>query len=170
LFILHGIYHFKPKIVAYRNDFCLTCAAPRRAFRTRTFDVIHIFYLPLIPIGFLRRWHCSVCNSDPHAHPGTRKAFKWAGVVCLALFSVVLWMVSPEDDSWVWPMRVVLPVAFAAALWITIRSKPDLRLSDKLSEIQPANELVCPACNSGLVVDDVWRCPRCGMERATVAR
>ena len=169
MFILHGIYHFQTKIVAYRNDFCLTCAAPRRAFRARTFDVIHIFYFPLIPIGFWRRWHCSVCNNDPHAYPGTRKAFKWAGVVVLAFFSVVPWMV-PPDDPWIWPMRIGLPVAFAAALWNTIRSKPDLRLADKLSEIQPADESVCPVCGSALIVDNVWRCPQCGMERVTVAR
>jgi hypothetical protein len=169
LFILHGIYHFKPKIVAYRNDFCLTCAAPRRAFRARTFDVIHIFYIPLIPLGFLRRWHCSVCGRDPHTHPGTRKGFKWAGVVILAFLAVVLWGVPPAGDPWVWPMRIGLPIAFAAALWHTLKSKPDVRLADKLNEVQPANESVCPVCGAALVVDDIWRCPRCGIERKMVA-
>ncbi|MBZ5508588.1 MAG: hypothetical protein LAO78_24275 [Acidobacteriia bacterium] len=168
MFILHGLYSFGRKIVAYRNDFCLSCAAPRRAFRVRTFDVVHIFYVPLIPLGFLRRWHCSVCGRDPHAHPGTRKGFKWAGVVVLALFAVFSWALPPEDDAWVWPMRVGLPIAFAAALWHTLKSKPDVRLKDKLREVQPADESVCPLCGYPLVIGSGWHCSGCGVERKVV--
>jgi hypothetical protein len=131
MLILHGVYSFRPRIVAYRNDFCLSCTAPRVAYQIRTFDVLHIFFVPLIPLGFLRRWHCAVCTNDPHVHPGTRKGFKWAGVVVLALVAIVVWAV-PDRDAITWTIRVVSPVAFDAALWHTLKSKPDLRLKDKL--------------------------------------
>ena len=164
-----GIYSFGGKIIAYRNDFCLSCVAPRRAFRARTFDVAHVFYIPLIPLGFLRRWHCSVCGRDPHAPPGISKGVKWAGVVILALLAVAAWTAAPEDDPWRWQLRIGFPVAFAAALWHTLKSKPDVLLADKLREILPADETVCPLCGSALVVAEVWRCPRCGVERSMVS-
>jgi hypothetical protein len=167
MLILHGIYTFKPRIIAYRNDFCLRCAAPRRAYRVRTFDVLHIFYIPLVPFGFVKRWRCATCNRDPHAHPGTRKGFKWAGIVCLAIFILAFWTME-ERDAFTWAMRIGLPVGFVAALWHTIKSKPDIRLSEKLKEVAPANETICPICHRPLVNDSYWRCPQCDIERAVV--
>lgn len=167
MLILHGIYRFRPKLVAYRNDFCLTCASPRRAYRTRTFDVVHIFFIPLVPLGFLRRWHCAVCENDPHVHPGTRRSLKWAGVFLLALLAVGAWLV-PDRGALAWTFRIVLPIAFAAALLHTARSKPDTRLSDKLREIMAADETTCPVCDTPLMIDSNWRCPHCGIERTVV--
>lgn len=168
MLILNGVYSFKRKIIAYRNDFCLSCAQPRRAYRIRTFDVIHLFFIPLIPLGFLRRWHCSVCGNFPHVQPGTRRSFKWIGVVILALFTFVIWAVPPKDDPWVWPSRVILPAAMVALLVNAIRSKPPLRLAEKLAEVQPADEGVCPLCSGPLILDSAWHCTVCGVERSVV--
>jgi hypothetical protein len=168
LIIRIGLYSFGRKTTAYRNDFCLSCAAPRLAYQARTFDVIHVFYIPLIPVGFWRRWHCSVCDHDPHVHPGTLRAYKWAAVVLLAIFAVIAWMAAPEGDPLRWPLRLGLPLASAALVWHTLRSKPDLRLADKLMEIRPADETVCPQCGGPLILDAVWRCSVCGIKRAVV--
>ena len=57
-----GVYRFRPRTVGYRNDFCLTCMAPRRALEVRTFNVGSLRGLPLIPLGYWSRWLCSVCG------------------------------------------------------------------------------------------------------------
>jgi hypothetical protein len=167
MIILHGIYSFKRRVVAYRNDFCLSCAAPRVAYQSRTFDVLHIFFVPLIPLGLLKRWHCEVCDRDLHIHPGTRKSFKWAGVVLLGFLAMAGWIV-PDQDKESWFLRILFTVGFVAALWHTVRSKPDLRLKEKLRDIQPANESVCPRCGAPLLLGSGWHCSGCGIERQVV--
>jgi hypothetical protein len=167
--ILHGMYSFKRKIVAYRNDFCLSCAAPRRAYQARSFDTLHLFFVPVLPLGFWRHWKCSVCGRNPHVNPHTRKSFKWAGVVVLAIFAVAAWGAPEEESSAiVWVMRIGFPIAFVVALLLTLKSKPDLRLAEKLNEISPAQESHCPLCHGVLVIGPRWRCSNCGVERTTV--
>jgi hypothetical protein len=111
LIILHGVYKFRPQTVAYRNDFCLTCMKSRRALAVRSFYVVHFFFIPLLPLGFLKEWHCVACNSDPHVHPGTRKYFKWLGVAVLVVFAAVAWLV-PDPDQYTWVSRTLLPVSY----------------------------------------------------------
>ena len=51
MFVIHGAYHFWPKRVAFRNDYCFTCGQACRAVAIRTFDVGHIFWIPILPVG-----------------------------------------------------------------------------------------------------------------------
>jgi hypothetical protein len=166
--VLHGVYHFKPKTVAYRNDFCVSCSRLRRAYQIRTFDFIHFFYIPLIPLGFWRRWQCDSCGSDPHTYPEMRKGAKWAGVAALAMFTAVAWLEPAGDDKYRWGLRVGMLVVFVWAAWVAARNAPSGRLKVKLREVRPADESVCPLCSIPLVVNSVWHCPHCNIERKTV--
>src|SRR3989338_1357270 len=135
MLIVHGTYFLARKLVAYRNDYCLSCNAERMAFQRRTFDVHHIFYVPLLPLGFWKRWHCSACDRNPHESPRIlRRSFKWAGIVLLVVASLSGWLVStrekPGDTIVIWCMRLGGPIAVAWALWATLKSPPDVRLSD----------------------------------------
>lgn len=171
MLVVHGIYSVKRKIVAYRNDFCLSCEAPRRAYRIRSFDVVHLFFVLVLPLGFWRHWRCSVCARNPHTHPHTRRSFKWAGVVILAIFAAAAWVpgVGKEDSSAnAWMMRIGLPIAFVAALWLTLKSKPDLALGEKLREITPAQDSLCPLCKGVVVLGPRSRCSNRGVERTTL--
>lgn len=174
MIILSGVYSFKRKLVGYRNDFCLSCEAPRRAHEVRSLDVIHIFFVPVLPLGFLRHWRCSVCGSDPHFYPRTRKGFLWAGIVILAIFTAVVWLTpdSAAGDSVLafWAMRIAYPIGLVFALRHTLKSKPDLRLPEKLREVMPAQESICPFCHGLFVLSpgDRWLCSQCGVERKVV--
>ena len=83
MFIIHGAYHFWPKPVAFRDDYCLSCQSPRRSIAIRTLDVGHIFWIPVLPVGFWKHWKCISCGKDPHVNPKTRRSFLWAGLLCL---------------------------------------------------------------------------------------
>src|SRR5512147_40206 len=124
MLLLHGYYRFFPKLVAYRNDYCLSCDAPRLALQRRTVDFFHLFYVPLLPLGVWWRWHCATCGRDPHATYRTRKPLKWLGTVLLLVSEVSAWTTPPgtgQDAVIVWVMRLGLPVAFLLALRATLK-------------------------------------------------
>ena len=171
MFILHGIYHFKPKIMAYRNDFCLSCVAPRRAYQIRSFDVLHLFYIPILPLGFVRHWRCSACQNPPHVSSNIRRWFKWAGTIVLGSFAAAMWAPGAVEDGSAalgWALRIILSTAFIVALWWAIRSKPDIKLKEKLKEVSPAQDNLCPLCGGVFIVDSQFRCANCGVMRTAL--
>ncbi|HKV63349.1 MAG TPA: hypothetical protein VJO16_15665 [Candidatus Acidoferrum sp.] len=99
MIIVYGVYRWMAKRVAFRNDYCLACGEPRRAVQVRTFDVGHIFWIPILPAGFWKRWVCTVWGCDPHGSGKTRRGAKWVGLFILLLFSVVFWF-RPSRTPW----------------------------------------------------------------------
>jgi hypothetical protein len=129
--------------------------------------------VPLVPLGFWRRWRCGVCGADPHASPHTRKGLKWAGIVVLALMSLSGWAVStsekPGDAVFLWAMRLGGPLAVAWAVWATLKSPPDVKLKTALRQVQPSMDVNCLVCGIPLIPDTpAWHCPRCGVRRVAL--
>src|SRR5437879_4143615 len=83
MLIIRGAYHFRPTRVAFRNDYCLSCQAPRRAIAVRSFDVGHFFWVPILPVGYWRHWKCSECRRKPHSNLKLRRRLKWATLYSL---------------------------------------------------------------------------------------
>lgn len=169
MLIVHGVYRWWPKRVAFRNDYCLSCEAPRRAVAIRTFDVGHIFWIPLIPVGFWKHWSCATCRRDPHAATKMRRVFKWIGLVCLVLLSILFWAtdINSELGAVSWALRI-LPTGGAIALFIHLMVSPkDPKLRDLLAAIPPASDSVCPFCTTPLMAGEGgrWSCPACGAVR-----
>ena len=173
MLLIHGVYHFWPKKVGFRNDYCLSCEAPRRSIAVRTFDVGHIFWVPILPVGFWKHWSCSVCRRDPHVNPKTRRSFKWIGLVCLLLLSAMFWSAPSDAGLGVlpWIMRI-LPLGGAVALFIQLMLTPkEPSLRERLAAIPPADDAVCPFCSTPLTAAGIaapssrWSCPACGAER-----
>ena len=167
MLIIHGTYHFLPKTTAFRNDYCLACAAPRRSFRIRTFDVLHVFWIPLLPVGLWSRWHCSACGGDPHVSGKTRRSFKIAGLVLLALFAVLFWIVpiEPGEEATFWVLRFAAPIGAILTFRHLRSAPPDTNLARELTRIPPASDMSCPGCSTPLVRSADWYCPQCGMKR-----
>jgi len=169
MFIIHGVYHFWPKRVAFRNDFCLSCEAPRRAIATRTFDVGHVFWIPFLPVGFWKHWTCSVCRRDPHVNTKTRRSFKWAGLVILVLVSAALWGVplDPDVEVYTWIARIAAPVGAILVLNHLRRTPKEPSLRERLATIPPADDAMCPFCAQPMIsgAGTRWSCSGCGAER-----
>ena len=171
MFLIHGAYHFWPKRVAFRNDYCLTCGQASRAAAIRTFDVGHIFWIPILPVGFWKHWRCTFCGKDPHASPSTRRSFKWAGLACLVILSAGSWAAPVEGDSESllisWAFRVAAPVGAILLFVHLLRTPRDRSLREKLATVAPADETTCPFCKTPLVSGNAarWSCPGCGVIR-----
>jgi len=174
MLLVHGRYLWARRLVAFRNDYCLACGAPRLAYRHRTFDVLHVFWIPFLPLGFWKRWHCAVCGNDPHEQVRTRRWLKWVGVVILLLMTLTFWTVPAKDETgdliFTWVMRLGAPLLAAWAVWATLKSPPDDRLKELLAAVEPNRDHRCPACQVDLIPEDPdWRCPQCGMTRQALA-
>jgi len=168
MLIIHGTYHFWPRRVAFRNDYCLTCQAPRRSIAVRTLDVGHIFWIPILPVGFWKHWKCSQCGHDPHVSRKTRRSFQWAGLACLIVVSVIFWMAPVESDPiFSWIFRVA-PLAIAILLLRhLLRTPGEPSLKQRLATIPAAADIVCPFCATPLVASASgrWTCPACATAR-----
>jgi rubredoxin len=165
-----GVYHWSPRVVGYRNDYCIRCGRPRLALRHRTFDVLHIWFIPVLPLGFWKRWLCSECGSDPHANVRTRRSIRWAGTALLAFIAFVGWAASPTarpEELWfIWALRLGGIVATGAALWASIKGPPDVDLRRELQTVPPVMDPSCLLCGATLFPSEpLWRCPNCGARR-----
>jgi hypothetical protein len=166
--IATGTYHFKPKRLAFRNDYCLRCNAFRRSFQNRTFDFFHIFWIPILPLGFRKRWHCTVCGYQPHLNVKTRRPFKWMGLVILVAVALMAWFAPVDHDMAVfsWVCRIGGPIGAVLLLWYLLRMPENASLKSRLALVSPANDTVCPFCGAQLlVVSSQCLCPSCGVVR-----
>jgi hypothetical protein len=167
LIIIYGLYRWKPKQVAFRNDYCLPCGQMRRSVQVRTFNAGHIFYIPFLPLGFWKRWLCTTCGRDPHVSTKTSRGFKWVGLCILLLLSGA-WFAPMEPDTAVvfWICRLVAPVAAILTLVHLLRTKKEPSLKERLATVQPAADTICPFCGAQLLMmSSQCSCPSCGVVR-----
>jgi hypothetical protein len=165
--IIRGAYHLRAKPVAFRNDYCLSCGAPRRAVAVRSFDVGHIFWIPFLPVGFWRHWICSVCGRKPHSR--VRRRFRWTGVYALIGASVLFWSRPVDSELAIgsWICRIAAPAGATVFLMRAFRGANPFSLRKKLKSIPPTADTICPFCSVPLVVGtgDRWSCPACNVVR-----
>jgi hypothetical protein len=169
---LEGVHSYRPQIVAYRNDYCVTCSAPRRAHRIRSFKAYQLYYIPIIPLGFWREWQCSECGRNPHVYSHALRRMRWLILGFAGMFAIAGFIASfDQQDSavTVWLMRLGFPALFFVVLWFVLRDRPDRALREKLSQISPDRDEACALCGGALILDHGWRCAQCAAERGEVS-
>src|ERR1051325_8366843 len=78
--MIHGTYYFGRKRVACRNAYCTTCHTARFAEGFRSLVVLHLCFIPLLPIRTTVRWFCSACRKEIDARRPSRPWILFAGV------------------------------------------------------------------------------------------
>ena len=169
MLIFVGAYHLWPQRLAFRNDYCVRCQAPRRSVEVRSFDVGHIFWVPLLPVGFWRHWTCTVCKRNPHRLPRLKRTLLWRGAFFLISLSVVFWAIrpGPEFEVGIWACRIAAPIGAAVLIAQLLRGFSEPSLRDRLLAVTPANDTACPFCGAALAMgtSERWSCPSCGIVR-----
>ncbi len=165
--VIYGVHHFRPRRIAFRNDYCLRCGKACRSAQIRTFDVCHIFWIPILPIGFWKRWACTICGRKPHVSPQTRRSFKWACLIVLAVLWAASWIgpVTPDLVAGIWLFRIGAVLCAVLLLVHLLRPPYDPSLEEKLDTVHPAAETLCPFCGTQLIVGTRCYCPGCGVVR-----
>jgi len=156
-----GEYHLWPKPVAFRNDYCLTCQRERRAIRSRTLDVVHVFYVPVLPVGFWKHWSCSACGRDPHGRRGSRSSLKWFSMLVLIVLALLFWL---EPGTPVAVRAIITTLSVLLVLYL-LRSPSEMAMREKLAAVPSATDTICPFCQTPMVGGTQWSCPACGVVR-----
>jgi hypothetical protein len=169
--LIHGTYHLRATRVAFRNDFCIPCNAERTAICVRTLDVVHVFWVPVAPIGFIRRWYCTACGQRPDLPRTARRSIKVLALIVVSAMALLLWSAPIRNGEGrgevitFWGLRIASGVGvIAIARWIAVGSDDVLRRA-RLRSLQPSYALDCPVCHVNLLPGSPWRCPNCGMLR-----
>lgn len=173
MLVVHGIYEFAPKGHAFRNDYCLTCHCPRIALQVRSFYVLHIYWVPLIPLGFWKRWICSACGREPHELGRTRRSIKVLLAAVLLLVGFPIWMIQPQPGQGkeVWIFRAIwLGVTLASLWWATYGHRPVPNLRKLWGAIEPYEERTCPFCNGEMSPRPTIGCPSCDLKLLELRR
>jgi len=162
-----GINRFALKRSAFRDDYCLSCRKRRMSEQIRFFAVMHLFWIPLVPLGFWKRWHCNVCGEDPHRQVGPRRSMKMIGIIVLALIALAGWVTPPEGEiyTFIWGMRIVATVLFLLTVRSIRRHPKEPTLKQRLAELSPMDRTDCPFCGASLVVSPGGSvCSGCGIK------
>ena len=173
MIVIHGTYHWRPRRIAFRNDYCRACKAQTVSVLIRTLDVLHIFWIPVLPLGFWSRWFCKRCGGRPHHNVATRRGFKIAGAVILVLMILGAWMPMPPDADDIveilWILRFGCPVALAFTLRSIFRHKPEQSFQERLAAVPPFEGWSCPVCGGQLYGAPAHVCLACGAQHRPLA-
>ena len=170
MFVIYGAYRWGRRRIAYRNDVCLNCRSFVVSEQHRTIDCGHIFWIPFLPLGFRKRWHCTCCGKNPHSRTETmRVTFLAGGIVCLLLtFTAWFMPVAPQDASWTWGMRIVMPALAAFCGYRFVSYLPSIPLKQALAAVPPYSDDFCRYCNRELEGGNTKYCRSCNIERIPV--
>ena len=172
--IWHGAYRWFPRKVGFRNDYCMTCRAPRRAEQVRTFDVLHLNLVPVLPLGFRRRWVCQECGLRPRQVRLTLRLIAQMVLVASLIEAATFWgsiffvgLAIAEDVDAFWFLGVICSVVAVALGGYLIFWPPAGPSYEELRQSVPAaNDTKCPFCGTPLI-DEFFdcHCPDCGAKR-----
>lgn len=163
------LLHIRPRKVAFRNDYCLSCDAPRLAICVRTFDVIRAGILPVLPLGFIHRWYCTACERLTNRSSRIRYSHKAVAVTVLAWMTLAFWLIPvswfPDVVFFIWQGRIGSLLLLALA-WHHLRQEPrEPGYKERLAKVEPYLSSTCPLCGTPLSNIPNWHCPSCGLER-----
>jgi hypothetical protein len=163
MIVVWGVHRFSRKVAGYRNDFCLNCHQNQVAEWWRSFNVGHLYWIPLIPMGTRYEWRCSVCGIDPHARVESSKGFKVfvAGFfVLLALFVLAGAVVSTlniapdfgnsSQAPVLWTVFLGAGAIAAGAVFWATRPGGPTNLSEQLQRVPRLSSEQCHYCKGKL--------------------
>lgn len=168
MFITAGRYQYCRRTVAYRSDYCLACDDNTVSEQQRTFDVFHVYFFPVLPLGFRRHWYCVRCRQNPHARVKTSQGIKILGLCLFSLFAIISWIIpndKPEDEEAMWGLRIgstCLVALFVGLIWF---HKPgsEQTLTERHDAIPRFAPSQCLACGEPLA-DNSPTCAECQVE------
>ena len=128
----------------------------------RWFNWIHVFWIPLIPIGYRSNWMCTLCDQDANARYKT--GFVRKIVISIVLFLLALVMFQPGTID---TLEYGLIVKFLSILffllsvyWAFKHNKlPSKELFRK--NITPVDSTLCLYCKNPLAMSPTLSCISC---------
>ncbi len=153
-------------------DYCRRCPGKTIAIAERTFDVLHVLWIPLLPLWFRTRWYCGICRRRPHDPPETRGPVRLLAAAFFLALAALFWIMHFLDltdpafstDPVVYrSLAIAMTVLFVlAAVWAG-RYRDD-GFAAHLEDVAPFEGHVCPMCDGQLEIRHTLKCRDCGAE------
>ena len=177
--LLVGVYWLGTKLRAYRADYCSRCNRSVVAVQYRFFNVLHLFFVPLVPLGFSHAWQCCACGKAPPPAPRSLAAFLVLFVCLLVLIPAGLIVavgfyalaISPGPvRPGAWPMllaALALTIGIGFALTALQRHQLNRARALRRAKIVPLSGAHCLICEGNLqsLAANTHRCLKCGVLR-----
>ncbi|MEI6235978.1 MAG: hypothetical protein WCT04_23230 [Planctomycetota bacterium] len=90
MIVLHGIYKFSKTLIGSQNCFCKSCNSEQSAEQFRTFNAWHVFFIPVLPLGYQQSWCCKKCGNDPHARTITSPLLLMIAIILFGVLGLLL--------------------------------------------------------------------------------
>ena len=163
MFHHYGVYHLGRKLVACRADYCTNCLRPTFTEGFRSFAILHVWFIPILPLGFRIRWVCSDCHRDPERQRPDNMGIVVAGALAGALMIFISIMVSLESNNLeAWPLTLFGAALLSVCLYL-LHSSRRTRYAAGKSGVTPLPTDACPYCREPILPGAKPACQACGI-------
>lgn len=184
MLVIHGHYKLFPRRAAVRAEWCTVCKAPRVAVGTRRLVVLHLFWIPVLPIARVTDWVCSNCGAPPAARLATPRS-RTRGILVFAAFLgavsiglLLATLLTGRDPLAEGEGRMSEGLAASATFLVMsgIFAWHGLRRRRQAAEpgfvetreaVPPLSGDACPLCGDLMLTRSNPRCPRCQVDILT---
>ena len=166
--MLHGTYHFGGKRVACRNAYCTNCRNPRFAEGLRSLVVLHIFFIPLLPVATTVRWFCSTCRKEIDIFRPSRPWILIAGVffgLLMTFVGVMILINSPDKEGALG--CIILGLLMVVGLVYMIRKQSYRDYVSAQDAVPPLQGDHCPYCEALVLQAEKPHCHACRVDIIT---
>jgi hypothetical protein len=168
MIFIFGTRHLNPRRIGVRNDYCNACQREGLAELVETTDYGHLFFIPLLPLGKHRRWHCSQCGKDPRARYRTSKPARIMGLFLFPIFIILPFFPSkdhshPEDANVMWTVSAVFAAIWLYLLYSLIKGDKNPAEDQRRAAVMPLVTDRCVYCGGGTLPAPAPHCPGCGV-------
>lgn len=173
--IIYGHYKFFPRRVACKNAWCTLCEGEALAVGTRRIVFLHLFFIPLLPIGTATTWTCSRCQGDVDARRPVRSSIAGCGIlvgvffVLFATVGVLGALFSPKERElrWAEPLPfLLLGAAMVGGFW-WLRRRARRGYEASARQVVPLQGEACPLCGQRVLLLGKPRCEACDVDIIT---
>ncbi len=164
MILIHGCYKVAPKIKAYRSDWCNHCEKPVIANKVRRLYLLHLFWIPIFPLGIYKSWLCKECGENPRDRLKTSIALLVVAAILFGImgFFSLLLPYTGEYAEAAWNSRFIfIGITAGFIYWIKCR----LREPPVEKEIPPLNNKTCLVCDGRMMNRPNHYCLDCGVVR-----
>ncbi len=166
--MIHGIYHFGSKRVACRNDYCPTCGTACLAEGRRSYQVLHLFFVPVLHLGHTVRWFCPTCDRPTNQRP-LEPFILLGGAIVGVLFAILGLIILFSASDHFTGLIVTTCGSLLAILTLRLLIQQNCYASSNrdLPEILPLPQAHCPYCHARTTPDQPPRCSTCAITLET---
>jgi hypothetical protein len=165
MFLIFGIKRFGHKKVGYGKDFCNSCQNEAVVERYRWFSWIHIFFIPLIPVGYYSHTRCTICTNDPNAKVRTPI---WQKGIFLIVIAGLNWVLYQDglltNLSYGLVIKLISMLMFIGCGYWIYKGRNEVSKKERRKQLTPVDQKTCIMCEGDIVVAKKTTCSRCKLE------